>query len=249
MGKVATISLVIQYTTNYVWPVQSQGSGGHPAMRSLPVPVWELSASTTEDRHQKPIAPSEGSKSPSAWQTIKYEDFEGAFPSAGWTVTDRSNDGFERYWNKDDFKPYAGLGSAWPAAGGANSVDPEVSYYPNDMNTWMIYGPFDLSNATDAQTVFRLWRKIEPTFDFLFFGVSANGTNFTGVSWSGNVGWTEIPVNYGAWSGDSSVWVGWQFSSNGSIDGEGPFVDNISIQKFDPLLRLWVPMMLRGAVQ
>ena len=41
VGKVASISLVVQYTTSTAWPVTSEGSGGHPAMQSLPAPIWE----------------------------------------------------------------------------------------------------------------------------------------------------------------------------------------------------------------
>ena len=43
VGKAASISLVVQYTTSTAWSVTSENSGGHPAMQSLPSPVWELS--------------------------------------------------------------------------------------------------------------------------------------------------------------------------------------------------------------
>ncbi len=230
VGRAAGVSLVVQYTTSYAWPLQSAGSGGRPAMHSLQAPIWELSAPATPDRDEKTTLPADAS-SPDAWQVIKTETFEGAFPNTGWTVVDQSNDGYERFWDDDDYKPYAGSWSAWPANGGANGLDPQLYFYPNNMDTWMIYGPFNLSDAVDARTVFRLWREIEVNYDYVFFGVSANGASFTGLSWDGYQGWTEITRSYSSFVGDSTVWVGWKFYSDSSVVDDGPFVDNISIEK------------------
>ncbi|MBI1878742.1 MAG: hypothetical protein HYR94_11055 [Chloroflexi bacterium] len=155
------------------------------------------------------------------WQTITYEGFEGAFPTGGWAVYDTSNDGYERYWNDTSHLAYHEVWSAWPATGGADRLDPETDLYPNNMDTWMIYGPFDLSDASDAQTVFYLWRAIEPTYDGVFFGVSADGTDFYGYSWDGTVDWELEDINFrnieNEWGisflGDSTVWAGWYFHS------------------------------------
>lgn len=172
---------------------------------------------------------------PAGWQTIMTEGFEGAFPAAGWGVTDVSNDGFTRYWARDDFKPYTGSWSAWPASGGAHAVDPASSAYPANMNTRMIYGPFDLSNAVEAQAEFWLWLETEVGWgDSAFFGVSADGSIFAERgSWEGSLDWSKITVDLTPYIGDSNVWVRWDFYSDASVEimNGGAFVDDITLSR------------------
>jgi len=69
------------------------------------------------------------------WQNIMTEDFDGVFPTGLWAAYD--NDGAtngEYYWDDDDYKPHWGSWSAWCANGGADGVDPEFHYYPNNMD-------------------------------------------------------------------------------------------------------------------
>ncbi len=56
------------------------------------------------------------------------------------------------------------------------------------MNAWMIYGPFDLSDATDATLDFFYWNNSESGFDYFQWLTSINGTNFSGQQVSGNSG-------------------------------------------------------------
>ena len=200
-------------------------------MFSLPARVWELAPQTSSPDAPKTPAPDVPSPAPEGWQQILFEGFEGAFPYRGWTVLDTSNDGYERYWDDDDYRPYTGSWAAWPANGGANWLDPQFSDYAPNMDTWMIYGPFDLSYSSDARTVFNLWREIESGFDFVFFGVSADGINFSGFTWDGNANWENHTVSYTGWVGDSSVWVGWYCHSDRSVEYEGPWIDDISIER------------------
>lgn len=171
------------------------------------------------------------SLSPDGWQTIAYEDFEGVFPSSGWSVWDESGDGYERYWDEDDYKPHAGSWSAWPARGGVNGLDPQTNSYPNNMDAWMTYGPFDLSDALDVQTVFYLWRQIEVDYDYIFFGASADGGIWDGWTWDGAAGWTGITLALTDYIGDDTVWVGWYFHSDANDGYAGPFVDDITISR------------------
>ncbi|RPJ32704.1 MAG: M6 family metalloprotease domain-containing protein, partial [Planctomycetaceae bacterium] len=142
---------------------------------------------------------------------------------------DDYNDGCEFLWDDDDYRPYGGSWAAWPANGGANGLDPASSNYPPNMFSWMIYGPFNLSNATEADTWFELWREIEPGYDWVFFGVSSDGSSFNGFQWDGTADWTFMDVDYNDYVGDDTVWVAWVFSSDGSIQYEGPWVDDILI--------------------
>jgi len=70
---------------------------------------------------------------------------------------------------------------------GANGIYPRPGndHYPNNMDTRMIYGPFDLSDAVRALTQFYLWRDIEVDYDYLTFEISRDGIAFQELArWS-----------------------------------------------------------------
>jgi hypothetical protein len=167
--------------------------------------------------------------------TIKYETFEGAFPNGLWRTYDcdgRTNG--EYFWDDDDYKPYSGRWSAWPANGGYNQRDPQYYYYPNRACTWMIYGPFSLATARYAYLNFAYWNQSERNYDYFAWYASTNGTNFYGTRVSGDSGgWkgrtldlSAVPT-LGNTLGDSSVWIAFRFTSDGSVVDDGPFVDNV----------------------
>lgn len=160
---------------------------------------------------------------------IMSEDFEEAFPPlSGWEVVDGNpNDGKEYFWDDDDYRPYNQYRAAWPANGGTDGLDPAISNYPSNMDTWMIYGPFDLSNAKSASVSFRLWRETEAVHDQLYFGVSEDGSGFWGLGWDGSAGWENEILSLDGYVGDSDVWIAWYFFSDDSIEHEGPWIDDI----------------------
>lgn len=173
------------------------------------------------------------------WTTIMSEGFEGAFPNSLWRVSD--NDGVtngQYYWDDTNYKPYTGAWSAWAARGGANGLNPSIYNYPNNMRSWMVYGPFDLSNATDANLTFYYWNRSEANYDYFWWAASVNGANFYGYPVSGDSGgWRYVNFDLkavptlGNLAGRSSVWIAFVFNSDGSVIDKGPFVDNIVLQK------------------
>ncbi|NUM43395.1 MAG: hypothetical protein HUU38_01725 [Anaerolineales bacterium] len=176
------------------------------------------------------------------WVQILFEGFEGSWPGAGWSRVDASDDGYERYWDEDDYQAFAGTWAAWPANGGAHAMypqagDEEDDDYPRNMNTRMIFGPFDLSDAELAEVTFSLLYETENDHDYLALEISQNGTNFTELGrWSGNIGstsWTSQLAYLDDYIGDPSVWLAWRFfSDSDTIVYDGPWVDNIDIQKY-----------------
>lgn len=173
--------------------------------------------------------------------TLVDEGFEGPFPPTGsaWRVFD--NNGVtngEYFWDDDDFMASSGSWSAWVANGGKNGLDPQFYNYPNNLQSWMVYGPFDLSNATSASLTFTYWNSSELNYDFLGWYASGNGTNFFGNRVSGNSGgWKSVTLDLAAVPGlgnllgDPSVWIAFVFTSDGNITGKGAFVDQIRVQK------------------
>ena len=174
------------------------------------------------------------------WETIFSDDFEGTFPGE-WDVFD--NDGATNgtyFWAKKDCNPNAGSYSAWAVGGGAEgSALTCGSDYPDGANSAMIYGPFSLADATDAEFRFMLWLNSELTYDILFAGASINGTNFHGGATSGTMDWTErifdltaVPT-LGDLTGEAQVWVIFAFQSDSDIHkSEGAYVDDIEVRKY-----------------
>ncbi len=219
--------------------VPISGSSGDPSAHpgNLYLPS-EMAPATTPDRDPPK---SEGEQmaplSSSGWQEIKRETFEGVFPNTGWTVRDANpNDGLEYFWDDDDCRPHGGSWAAWPANGGFHGYDPclDPHYRPN-MDSWMIYGSFDVSDARVVEVSFWLWRQIEINNDKVWFVFSNDGEHFSGWWWDGTAGWEEKRFDLSSYlAGDASVWVGWVFQSNSTIQYEGPWVDDILIRKYVP---------------
>ncbi|MFC2055408.1 M6 family metalloprotease domain-containing protein [Chloroflexota bacterium] len=221
----------------------------------IPNPLSDPPSQQSEIEENKPdlttneIAP----QSPDGWTTIMFESFEGSFPSGSWSVFD--NDGStngEYYWDDDDYKPYNGSWSAWAANGGANGVDPASYYYPNNAQSWMVYGPFNLSDTSFADLSFFYWNQSEYDYDWFGWYASTNGSNFYGYRVSGDSsGWNDTTFDLssvptlGDVTGNSNVWIAFIFTSDISNVDDGPFVDDILLQKFlnpvDPNLTAYTP--------
>jgi DNA-binding beta-propeller fold protein YncE len=177
----------------------------------------------------------------SGWQPLVLEDFEGEWPGAGscWTLYDTSDDGQDRTWGSDGYRAHSGDGAAWPARGGDDGIDPQPpAGYPDHLDSWMICGPFDFSDASSASAAFWLWSEVEEGHDEFFFGVG-DGTDdwFYGYAWDVSVpAWAHYTIYFPAYTGSaaySTVWLAWNFQSNASHPGEfeGPWVDDIEVAR------------------
>ena len=233
-GYIDDFSIVVYYETAMpVLHVEGEGAPGTPII--LRLPEGATPASLSPDTDDKPsdegllIAPLDV---PPGATIIKTENFEGVFPNDLWNPHDNSSDGYERYWDDASCDACGGDWAMWPADGGANAISPcTPNNYPNNMYAWVEYGPFDLSDATDAGTEFTMWHDMEPYYDWVFFGVSSDGITYSGIFWDGYTPCTLYNITYSDWTGDSSVWVAWVFYSDYIVTDRGPWVDDIVIWK------------------
>jgi len=183
--------------------------------------------------------------------TIFKDKFKGAFPGS-WSVFDGNGPtGGEVFWGKTGKKYKSPSKSVWCAKGGADGVKPGQDY-PNDMDSWMVYGPFDLSDANYAEVTLNKWLKSELNYDFLgrlacidppctdpadYYGYWSSG------NWAGAFGWikrkldlTDVPT-LGDITGQSQVWFALVFESDFIVTWKGAYVDDVTISKFtDPLV-------------
>jgi len=111
-------------------------------------------------------SPIEIAGSANGWNDIMTEGFEGDFPGAGWRVDEIGTGDY--MWAKSACRFYSGDYSAWGVGGGADGSNLQCGDdYPSGAYSYMIYGPFDLSNATDAELLFYRWNLTELEQDYL----------------------------------------------------------------------------------
>ncbi len=181
---------------------------------------------------------------------IMFEDFESTFnppDPPGWS---RSS---PPVWDDVDCFPIesGGVRSAWAAD--LTGLDPCDSTspddYANNMNSWLIYGPFSLTDARSAFLDF-YFRMVSESCapitdcDYFFWGASIDGTHFYGPARAGT--YTTGPFNngynfatfdladvytLGDLTGQPQVWIAFAFVSNDSVTAQGPFIDYISLRK------------------
>jgi Zn-dependent metalloprotease len=166
-------------------------------------------------------------------QLVFSDGFEGSFPGS-WAVYDDTGVGTR--WGRSTAYTSSGSYSAWCAGGGANKSPSGGTYKPN-MQTWMIYGPFSLANASHAWAEFDLLALVEADYDLGYWGVSTDGVNFNGVVFSpaetgGLSGWWgREKFDFRGLAGQSQVWFAFLFQSDSSAQYDGVYVDNVAIYR------------------
>ena len=180
--------------------------------------------------------PQEPAASQAGWQYIMTDGFEGAFPGVWSLYLDPG--ATDAYWGKDNYRSHSGSYSAFCAKSGTAGVNPP-NHYPNNMDAWMIYGPFSLADATDAKVDFWLWLQSESDYDFVYCMASTDGTYFYGYSWCGDsAGWASRSFDLtnvytlGNLCGQPQVWIAFIFTSDDTITNKGAFVDDIVLREY-----------------
>jgi M6 family metalloprotease-like protein len=161
--------------------------------------------------------------------TVFSDSFEGGL-AGNWSVSGTTT------WGYSTYRAASGSGSAWCAGGGSAPQSPGQNYVANQ-NSWMVYGPFSLADATAASAEFDLWFNTESNYDFVKWMISVNGTNFSGYQTSGNSGgWQHVTFNFADVTsltaiGAPAVWFAFIFRSDSNTQYEGAYVDNLVIKK------------------
>jgi hypothetical protein len=167
----------------------------------------------------------------SDWQVILAEGFEGSFPGV-----------WQRYgnpgWGRTNCLSLAGLYSAWPAADGTGALTPCTNNYPNNLNAWLVYGPFDLRGAAAAELNFQRWLRTERDYDLFKWVASIDGQDYYGWQTSGDSqGWLDTDLDLSAvpilgdLRGEPQVWIALVFQSDASETDLGIFLDDVAIRK------------------
>lgn len=204
--------------------------------RRLPVTATGRELKAVTWHSALPIAENTSASTHQQWVTLLSENFESGFPETNnWRLL---WDPDVRYtWDDDGFKPHSGARSAW-CAGRSDSpqfpdLDPATDDYPNNLNAWMAWGPFNLADAIGAELQFWYWNDSEEGYDFFSVGGSLdNNDYFFQVELSGNSnGWQFMNFNLNSLSGQPQVWIAFKFFSDDTVNAKGVFVDDIVLRK------------------
>jgi len=175
------------------------------------------------------------------------ENFEGPWPNGNWEIEDLSNtDGGDYKWGRRNCFPRTGSYATWSVGGGDQGDSlPCSSNYPNNVSSWAIYGPFNLSNAPGASLTYHYRGQIEGgtncPFDVLAVMSSIDGINFSGQGHCGNAtngpygnGYHQDTLDLTHRLGQSQVWIAFVFESDSTIAFNGVTIDDISLDIIDP---------------
>ncbi len=160
------------------------------------------------------------------WQVLLSDGFEGDFPGV-WSQYGNPS------WGRTGCKKFAGSYAIWPAAAGQGAVTPCTSAYPNNVNGWLIAGPYDLSAATEAELTFQRWQKTELDHDTFWWMASIDDwSGFWGWKSSGDTGgWRATTFDLADVVGMPQVWIAFVFESDDSGTDEGVWVDDVMLRK------------------
>jgi hypothetical protein len=117
---------------------------------------------------------------------------------------------------------------------------PCYSDYPSNVESWMVYGPFSLTDALEAEIDLAVWLNTEVLFDGLGIYTSMDDEWYYEVGWADGDWemWLNLSYNLsevpelGSLIGEPQVWIALVFEADDSIaSGEGCYVDDIVLRK------------------
>jgi hypothetical protein len=132
-----------------------------------------------------------------------------------------------------------------------NGSDPEFDHYPANYDTYVTFGPMDLSQVSAARVVWSMWNRSEQVHDSVFWGAATSFTlsnanmKIGGSRYEDTDDWQRfsMDLNYlhDFTTGDSvsmiglsTVFVFWRFRSDPNATRNiGTFIDNVVISTDD----------------
>jgi len=170
------------------------------------------------------------------WTSVISDTFESGI---GGTVTDLDGPttNGEYFWATTTFTVSEGTNSAWATGGGADGSALTVgtdNYPPNAMSA-LTYGPVDLSSYAIVRLSYDYWVNTASSDDQLLVQASTDGTAFTSLmSHDGSMSsFQSNNISLNTYNGSNQVWIRFYFTSNGSDEDLGAFIDNMLLEAAD----------------
>jgi len=172
------------------------------------------------------------------WMITLEEDWEDGFDEALWLTIDRNGEpGGEYKWadRAVDNPLNDGARSAWSVGGGEDgqAKDPADGGYPGGVDSWLIYGPFSLAAAGDAELSFNYAFEADDNDTFSVL-VSTDGENWSGqqTNSGGDGTWTARNYALDDYARQPKVYLAFHFASDagGDPNKSGAWVDDIVLR-------------------
>jgi hypothetical protein len=166
-----------------------------------------------------------------------------------WRIIRNPDDTAGYYWNKVGASaPITFSNSAWSAAQvftATQVLTPGVSTYPAGQDSWLIYGPLDLSKFVYAHLSFAYYLDSQ-SGDTLLWGYSTDGQTFYGNNQSGPLGtWITDTFAFRSSPAFQSVYLAFAFNSQNNPHGLGAFVRNVRLTA-EPVKYNYVPLVMNN---
>jgi hypothetical protein len=189
---------------------------------------------------------------PEGWQTIFTEDFESGL-GANTVVTNLSATASGEYmWGAAPFTHTGSITSAWSVGGGADGsgLVAGTDTYTDNLDTWLVYGPFTLTEVFQADLFFDWWLDSTPG-DWFGWCLMTGGIDFEAgcaeTRIAGHIStWVSGTVSLDAYARtDTPLFLAFHFTSDDdSQAGKGAFIDNL-ILRGDYGQTLYLPLIRR----
>jgi hypothetical protein len=165
------------------------------------------------------------------WYYLVNEDFEGAWPTAGWTV---ENNNSHYLWGRRDCRAASGHYSAWLMGAGSLGAGAACgSDYQRGMQSWMKFGPFNLHGATAAEFSMRVWIN-NGQDDTLAQMISTDNSGYSGSGYMNNgQGFFTVNLNLTSYISADQLWVAAYFNGHDPYPfhvAEGAYVDDFVVR-------------------
>lgn len=169
-----------------------------------------------------------------------------------WRIIVNPGDTAGYYWDSVDklgaVVPITFSHSAWSATRlftATQVLTPGVNTYPAGQDTWLIYGPIDLSKFVYSHLSFEYYLDSRAG-DTLVWGYSTDGQTFYGNSQSGPLGtWITDTFAFRTNPTFQSVYLAFAFDSQASPQGKGAFVRNVRLTG-EPLKYSRLPIVMNN---
>jgi hypothetical protein len=188
------------------------------------------------------------------WNSAYTETFESGISPVYWDVFDQDGTtngeykwGIETYTNTTPGGTY----SAWAIGDGFNGgqLDPATDGYAPNTDSWLVYGPMDMTDALGGAVLLDYWLQSE-IGDSFGVAVSTDGSNYQGLldTSGGSGNWSSVMYSLDSYAGESAVYIAFTFQSDSSANPgnlKGAFLDQVVIMVEYPL-NFYLPYVAKG---
>lgn len=187
----------------------------------------------------------------SGWNLVFSETFSTSLDSSVWSAIDNDGDtNGEYYWSTGVYSNTTITDTiARAISGGADGMlTTETQPYPDNVDSWLILGPFSTQGVGQATITFDYWFDAA-LLDYFGVAVSTDGVNYSGVRKSGGLPeWHSVSYSLNDFVDEDMVYVAFIFTSDDSGNSTnrlGAYVDNVDLYLLYSL-NTYLPLVNKG---